>query len=275
MHHTLRRSPNTNTFLQHFQNNPDIYLKADHGIRPIYPPSPLLPQYSQSQPSYYPPAPAPPPYTQVPYTQGSGAYPTGPYAQVPPLSPPFLTFPPFPNYTNWTYPQEQLPQHYQWSYGQGTYPPYAQGSWYPPHWSEPPCYPEPPHHITEAPNLNTHTQTLHPEMFFPPAPWSEEHYAATASQDLGSQSAQAQPTVSQYTQPASGNELTPPSSPEKEEKKMEAEQADKKTAIDEETVPEESTEEKEKEKKEKEAGNEKKDENNWPLVVGQGFPFIF
>lgn len=56
---------------------------------------------------------------------------------------------------------------------------------------------------------------------------------------------------------------------------MEAEQADKKTAIDEETVPEESTEEKEKEKKEKEAGNEKKDENNWPLVVGQGFPFIF
>lgn len=98
-------------------------------------------------------------------------------------------------------------------------------------------------------------------MFFPPEPWSEEHYAATASQDPGSQSAQAQLTVSQSTQPANGNELTPPSSPEMEEKTTEEEQAGEKT------VTEESTEEKEEEKKKKEAENEK-DEKKWPLVVG-------
>lgn len=97
-------------------------------------------------------------------------------------------------------------------------------------------------------------------MFFPPEPWSEEHYAATASQDPGSQSAQAQLTVSQSTQPANGNELTPPSSPEMEEKTTEEQAGEK-------TVTEESTEEKEEEKKEEEAENEK-DEKKWPLVVG-------
>lgn len=232
--------------IRHFQNDHFIYLKPDHGIRPISSsPPPPLPRYSQPQSSYYPPASAP--FSQTSYPQGSGAYYQGSYAQAPP--PPF---PSFPNYNNWTYPQESYhPQSYaQWSYGQGIYPPYAQGTWYPPqHWSEP------DYHAVKAPQTNRHVQALNPGMFFPPEPWSAAHYTASAPPASGSQSVKAQPAASQSTGNANGNEITPPSSPGNEEERTE-EQAEEKTGEKEEN-------------KEKEAGNEKKDEKNWPLIVGE------
>lgn len=231
---------NTNTFLQHFQNDRVIYLKPDYGVRPISSSPPPLPRYSQPQHPFYPPAPAT--FPQTCYPQRSGAYRQGSYAQAP--RPPLPSFFPFLNCPNLTYPQEHYhPQSYaKWPYRQRTYSPYAQGTWYPPqYWSEPPYQPEPDYHAVEEPQINTHIQVLNPGIFFPPEPWSEAHYAASAPPAPGSQSVQTQTATSQSTGNANGNEMTPPSSPGNKERKTE-EQAGDEIAAEETTKKEENKE---------------------------------